>query len=64
MVACVEFSTEWRKSSFSGGDANCVEVAFGAGVRDSKNPDGGHLAVHAVAYRGLVTFARGVSQTD
>ncbi|MFI6609290.1 DUF397 domain-containing protein [Streptomyces sp. NPDC050507] len=33
----------WRKSSFSGGDNNCVEVApAGVGVylRDSKDPHG------------------------
>lgn len=64
MTARVEFHPQWRKSRFSAEDANCVEVAFGAGVRDSKNPDGGHLAVHVVAYRGLVTFARRVSRID
>lgn len=48
----------WRKSSFSASDANCVEVAFGAGVRDSKNPGAGHLTVQAGAYRALVGFAR------
>ena len=63
-MSAFEFHTQWRKSSFSGPDANCVEMAFGAGVRDSKNPDGGHLAVHTVAYRGLVTFARRASRTD
>ncbi|PJE93810.1 DUF397 domain-containing protein [Streptomyces carminius] len=34
---------EWRKSSHSSGDGQCVEVAFlGAvvAVRDSKDPDG------------------------
>lgn len=34
---------EWRKSSFSDGDANCVEVAHlvkGFAVRDSKDPSG------------------------
>jgi len=50
--------TPWRKSSFSASDSNCVEVAFGAGVRDSKNPGAGHLAVRADAYRALVGFAR------
>jgi hypothetical protein len=58
MNARVEFHTPWRKSSFSGPDANCTEVAFGAGVRDSKNLDAGHLALRADAYRALVSFAR------
>jgi len=58
MAARVEFHTLWRKSSFSASDANCVEMAFGAGVRDSKNPDAGHLAMRADAYRALVNFAR------
>ncbi|MGY2113472.1 DUF397 domain-containing protein [Nocardia gipuzkoensis] len=35
---------EWFKSSYSGGDKECVEVAFlpkgFVGVRDSKNPSG------------------------
>jgi Domain of unknown function (DUF397) len=39
----------WRKSSYSGGvENNCVEVAGldgHIGVRDSKNPGAGHLAV-------------------
>ena len=36
----------WRKSSYSGSGNNCVEVAQAGGtsaVRDSKDPDGGHL---------------------
>ncbi len=42
MSALIEFGT-WRKSSFSGAEINCVEVARGSmlvGVRDSKRPDG------------------------
>ena len=35
---------EWRKSSYSGQDGNCVEVASNllglVAVRDSKQPDG------------------------
>ncbi|MFC5186410.1 DUF397 domain-containing protein [Actinomadura harenae] len=42
--------TDWRKSTHSGGDnPNCVEAARidvrTIGVRDSKNPEGGHLAI-------------------
>ena len=58
MTARIEIHTPWRKSSFSAEDANCVEVAFGAGVRDSKNPEAGHLAVRTDSYRALVAFAR------
>ena len=38
--------TEWRKSSFSGGNTNCVEVAATpdqVAVRDSKDPAAPHL---------------------
>lgn len=29
----------WRKASYSGGEGgNCVELAYTAGIRDSKNP--------------------------
>lgn len=50
--------TPWRKSSFSADTVNCVEVAFGVGVRDSKNPIGGHLLVNTVTYQALLKFAR------
>lgn len=39
----------WRKSSHSGGNNECVELAFIGGVgaiRDSKNPDGPVLVVN------------------
>jgi len=36
--------TQWRKSTRSNGDGNCVEVAYApdgtVGVRDSKDPTG------------------------
>ncbi|HEU5030991.1 MAG TPA: DUF397 domain-containing protein [Spirillospora sp.] len=49
----------WRKSSYSteGTSAQCVEVAalFDAvGLRDSKNPDGGHLALAPERFAALV----------
>jgi hypothetical protein len=30
----------WRKSSYSGGDGDCVELSRDGAVRDSKNPVG------------------------
>ncbi|MFS8099901.1 DUF397 domain-containing protein [Lentzea alba] len=30
--------TAWRKSSYSGGGNNCVEVGRSVGIRDSKAP--------------------------
>ncbi|GDY34053.1 DUF397 domain-containing protein [Gandjariella thermophila] len=29
MVAPTEFQTRWRKSSYSGSNTNCIEIAFG-----------------------------------
>jgi hypothetical protein len=37
----------WRKSSYSGAGNDCVELVVartGAAVRDSKNPETGHIA--------------------
>lgn len=47
----------WRKSSYSGQDSNCVEVALdpqNARVRDTKARQSGHLEVSAQAWRSLV----------
>jgi hypothetical protein len=50
----------WRKSSYSGGisDQQCIELgrlAPGAiGVRDSKDPDGGHLALTTAEFASLI----------
>ena len=38
----------WRKSSYSSGGENCVELADSA-VRDSKDPDGPVLSVDVTA---------------
>lgn len=40
---------EWRKSSRSANASNCVEVAIGVGVRDSKAP-AAHVEVGAEAW--------------
>lgn len=52
---------DWRKSSYSGGGNDCVEVALGssaAAVRDSKDPEGGALVVSADGWRDLLRAAR------
>ena len=47
----------WRKSSYSGGSQNCVEVAAGlpgaVGVRDSKDPGGPALVVTPASWRAF-----------
>jgi hypothetical protein len=53
-----EFATaKWIKSSQSDQNGACVEIAFDAnhtGIRDSKNPHGGHLTTRTVAFGQLV----------
>ncbi|MFI0454388.1 DUF397 domain-containing protein [Actinomadura sp. 6N118] len=51
--------TQWRKSSQSLGEdnSNCVEIARlaeGIGVRDSKAPDAGDLALSTENFADLV----------
>jgi hypothetical protein len=53
--------THWRKSSRSAEEVDCIEVALGhdaVGVRDSKNPDGGHLTLPTVAWRTFTSALR------
>ena len=51
-------TVQWRKSSRSGGEGGqCVELADlggGIGIRDSKNPDAGHLGIPLDAFIHLV----------
>ncbi|WP_405141761.1 DUF397 domain-containing protein [Sphaerisporangium sp. NBC_01403] len=54
----------WRKSSYSGGNGNCVEIAQlhngMVAVRDSKEPDGPALKVNRAAWAAcLGTIKRG-----
>lgn len=51
----------WRKSSFTG-DSNCVEIAWRAptaGIRDSKQPEAGHLTLPTPAYRAFLATLTG-----
>ncbi|MFI0370843.1 DUF397 domain-containing protein [Actinomadura sp. 1N219] len=52
-------NVQWRKSTHSSGvnDEHCVELgrlASSIGVRDSKDPDGGHLALTVAQFAGLL----------
>ncbi|GAB3183925.1 uncharacterized protein DUF397 [Micromonospora palomenae] len=53
----------WRKSTRSGVQGDCVEVADNlpgvVGVRDSKDPAGPVLTFDPQTWRAFVTFAKG-----
>lgn len=54
---------DWTKSSYSGGNNNCVEVARGAvpaalPVRDSKAPTGPAVVFSADTWWGFVTAVK------
>jgi hypothetical protein len=51
-------SDAWRKSSYSGSQANCIEVGSATGlvkVRDTQNRQGPALAVSADVWRRFMT---------
>jgi hypothetical protein len=48
---------DWRKSSYSGGQGNCVEVAplpDSTAVRDSKDPEGPVLTFDVNSWRAFI----------
>ena len=49
---------QWRKSSYSGNNGNCVEVATNlpdlVAIRDSKNSDGSKLLMPAAVWQTFV----------
>ncbi|MEU2942286.1 DUF397 domain-containing protein [Nocardiopsis alba] len=48
----------FRKSSYSGQEANCVEVADtprSAAIRDSKHPENGHLTFSTTEWAAFLT---------
>jgi Domain of unknown function (DUF397) len=52
----------WRKSSYSGSQANCVEVGNVTGlvkIRDTKDRQGQALTVSADAWRRFMTGVKG-----
>ncbi|WP_301174583.1 DUF397 domain-containing protein [Actinomadura geliboluensis] len=54
-------SARWRKSSHSNSQQECVEVAqvpTVIGIRDSKNPEDGHLVLNRAAFCRLLARAR------
>jgi hypothetical protein len=68
-VSSIDFSDAlWRKSSYSNGQANCVETAaIGQGcgfvaVRDSKAPYGSKLILAAPVWRQFVDAVKAVYQ--
>jgi len=51
----------WRKSSYSGSETECVEVAMTpnvVGVRDTKDRDGGTLSLSTSAWSALLENQR------
>jgi hypothetical protein len=50
---------EWRKASYSSSGGQCVEVSLAperAGVRDTKDRDGGALVVPSASWRAFTAM--------
>ncbi|MEV7778869.1 DUF397 domain-containing protein [Kitasatospora sp. NPDC088351] len=61
MSTTFENRTAWRKSSHSGGNGACVEIATpladAVSVRDSKDPEGPQLHFSSDAWNAFATAA-------
>lgn len=55
-MTATDRAIRWRKSSRSGSSGQCVELAFGHGVRDSKNPEP-VLRLSEAGYRQFIASA-------
>jgi hypothetical protein len=62
MVAADLTRAEWQKAALSAHNGGCVEIAGNlpdvTGIRDSKNPGRGALAVTKAAFAAFLTDAR------
>jgi hypothetical protein len=58
----ISLDLTWTKSSYSGGNSDCVEVALGLTdtlpVRDSKRPAGPALVIPAGAWNAFVNSVK------
>ncbi|WP_092924461.1 DUF397 domain-containing protein [Actinopolyspora alba] len=61
-------SIEWRKSTRSSGGANnCIEVGFSTStvlVRDTKNREGGTLALTPTTWQSFLSTLKGSAPTS
>jgi len=58
---CIEVGNGWRKSRYSGEANSCVEVGqtpARVAVRDTKDRDGGMVAVSPAAWRAFTSAVR------
>jgi hypothetical protein len=59
----MDMNLQWRKATYSSGNGgNCIEVATAdhtVAVRDSKDPDGPHLAFRLHAWKTFTARMKG-----
>ncbi|QRP48282.1 DUF397 domain-containing protein [Amycolatopsis sp. FDAARGOS 1241] len=59
-------TAQWRTSSYSAANSNCVEVAVAqqVSVRDTKNREAGQLTVSREAWQGVLGTLQTAPATD